>query len=105
MRELGFDIVKVSALDPEAQFDLWANTSDIVGVHGAGMMNMIMMPPGSNYTEIAGMSGENRGRCPNWVIRCALASGHRVRGIAGTLDREDRPTIDIERLEGILRPT
>lgn len=50
MRELDFRVVKVSELEPESQFALWANTADIVGIHGAGMMNMIMMPEGANYT-------------------------------------------------------
>ena len=90
MRELGFDVVEVSVLEPDARFDPWANARDIVGVQGAGMMNMIMMPRGSNCTEIAGMSGLANGRRLYWTIRCALAAGRRVRGIAGVLDPQNR---------------
>ena len=104
MRDLGFDVVVVSGLRPEDQFALWANTTDIVGVHGAGMMNMIMMPPGGNYTEIAGASAipDQSTPCPNWVIRCAIAAGHRVCGLSGNVDTLGRPVIDIERLEAVL---
>lgn len=101
MKELGYRIVEVSALDPESQFALWANTTDIVGIHGAGMMNMIMMPIGGNYTEIAGSSVESNQHspCPNWTIRCALAAGHNVRGILSAVDGQNRPEIDMDRLE------
>ena len=105
MRERGFDIVKVSALDPEAQFKLWANTTNIVGVHGAGMMNMIMLQKNVNYTEIAGAGSSilgQRSPCPNWIYRCALSAGHNVRGIVSTIDLQGRPVIDIKRLESAL---
>ena len=105
MRKLGYRVLKVSALDPEVQFALWANTTDIVGIHGAGMMNMIMMPSGGNYTEIAGASDHpnQTSPCPNWTIRCALAAGHRVRWILSEYDpQRNQPKIDIERLEAEL---
>ena len=105
MRSLGYQAVELSTLDPETQFALWANTTDIVGIHGAGMMNMIMMPSGGNYTEIAGASGHPNSPsspCPNWIIRCAWAAGHRVRGIVGQRSPLGRPVIDIERLEAAL---
>ena len=106
MRQLGFDVVEVSTLDPETQFALWANTADIVGVHGAAMMNMIMMLSEGNYTEIVGapvrpdvVGGEF---WPNLTIRCAMASGHRVCGLSSRIDPQSRPMIDIERLESEL---
>ena len=103
MRELGYDVVLATALEPEKQFELWANTTDIVGIHGAGMMNMIMMPWGGNYTEIAGASGSNgRSACPNSTIRCALAAGHRVCGLSTAVDPQGRKMIDISQLEAAL---
>ena len=54
MRDLGYQVVEISSLNPEAQLALFAETTDIVGIHGAGKMNMIMMLPEGNYTEIAG---------------------------------------------------
>ena len=109
MRKLGFDLLEASAIDPEEQFAIWANTTDIVGIHGAGMMNMIMMPTGGNYTEIAGAPFKpNRvGHTPSasTCIQCAMAAGHRATGISSGFDPQDRPTIDIERLEAELSRT
>ena len=34
MRKLGYRILNASELDPEEQFALWTNTTDIVGIHG-----------------------------------------------------------------------
>ena len=97
MREMGFDVVEVSAMDPESQFELWANTTDIVGIHGAGMMNMIMMPSGGNYTEIASTIGRI---C---IARCAMAAGHRVGAMEnGPRDAQGCLNIDLDRLEALL---
>lgn len=106
MRQLGFDVVEVSTLDPETQLALWANTTDIVGVHGAAMMNMIMTLSRGNYTEIVGAPVRpdvvGGAFWPNLTIRCAMASGHRVCGISSRFDRHSRPMIDIERVEAEL---
>ena len=106
MRELGYDVVTVSTLAPQEQFALWANTTDIVGVHGAGMMNMIMMPSEGNYTEIAGVprnpNATGHTPCQNTIIRCAAAAGHRICGIPSGFDQQGRPMIDIERLGEVL---
>ena len=103
MRKLGYRVVEVSTLDAESQFDLWANTTDIVGIHGAGMMNMIMMPRGGNYFEIAGAPSKTYpSGTPNNIVRSAMASGHHANGMASSLDEEERPIIDIERLVEIL---
>ena len=100
MGKLGYRILNVSKFGPEEQFALWANTTDIVGIHGAGMMNIMMMPPGGNYTEIAGMRPGFS--CPNWTARCAMASGHKV-GVQGCEpDARDRLEIDLDRLEALL---
>ena len=97
MREMGYDVVDVSALDPESQFSLWANTTDIVGIHGAGMMNMIMMPSGGNYTEIGATIGRSN------TVRCAMAAGHQVRILEnGARDAQGRLVIDLDRLEALL---
>ena len=89
MQEMGYRIVKVSELGIEAQLKLWANTTDIVGIHGAGMMNMIMMLPG-NYTEISSLDGKNS------TVRCAFAAGHRVQVVPCTQNPYGNPMIDID---------
>ena len=94
---MGYDVVQVSALDPESQFSLWSNTADIVGIHGAGMMNMIMMPPGGNYTEIAADIGRSG------TVRCAIAAGLRVGVLEnGARDAQGNQAIDLDRLEALL---
>ena len=97
MRELGYEVLEISPLDPESQFALWANTSDIVGIHGAGMMNMIMMPSGGNYTEIAGNEDVSV------LIRCAMSAGHRVAMLEDSaVDAQGLLEIDLNRLEAML---
>lgn len=105
MRELGYRVVEVSSLDPEDQFALWANSSSIVGVHGAGMMNMIMLPAGSFYAEIAGNATGPEYAAKRAVLttRCAAAAGHRVHGLESSHDDDSRQWIDIDRLEEMLR--
>ena len=97
MREMGYDVVEVSALDPQSQFELWANATDIVGIHGAGMMNMIMMPSGGNYTEIASTIGRSI------IARCAMVAGHRVGAMRnGTRNAQGLLEIDLCQLEALL---
>ena len=105
MRELGYRVLEASSLDAESQFEIWANASSIVGVHGAGMMNMIMMPAGNHYTEISGNAVNQEYAAARSILttRCAAAAGHRVNGLESSLDEQDRQVIDIGRLEAMLR--
>ena len=104
MRKLGYLIVNASEIAPEEQFKLWPNTTDIVGIHGSGMMNMIMMQSGGNYTEITGVKkGDPRGELiTNSIVRCPMAAGHRVGGLACPPDADGRQKIDLDRLEALL---
>ena len=108
MQELGFRVVEASKLALEDQFPLWANATDIVGVQGSGMMNMIMMPPG-NYLEIQGFPTAKREGKKFFgqllTVRCAIAAKHRsVMGISSTYSPNGlhASVIDIDRLEAIL---
>lgn len=94
----GYEVIEVSKLDVEDQFALWANTTDILGVHGAGLMNMIMMPSGSRFTEIAGAP-----RGPAFIARCAVAAGHDVAGFNGHQNSESQPEIDLKALDKLLK--
>lgn len=105
MRKMGYHIVEVSKLSPEEQLELWANATDVVGIHGAGMMNSLFMQPGANYTEIAGAPVVSD---PNHFVahstaRCAMIAGHKVNGLIGELDRDGNPIINLELLEEILK--
>ena len=102
MRKKGYQIANVSTLGPEAQLSLWGNTSDIVGIHGAGMMNMIMMPSGGNYTEIAVATPQGKPFSQSWTIRCAMAAGHRVNVLLCAENAQGSMEIDLDRLEALL---
>ena len=104
MRKLGYRVLNVSEIDVNAQFALWANTTDIVGIHGSGMMNMIMMPSGGNYCEIVPMPANSNQPwlCPVILYCCAMAAGHRTRALSGAVNEQGRPEVNLDRLEALL---
>lgn len=86
----GFERTMMEALDFDAQVQLMRETRVLVGPHGAGLTNMIFMPPGGDVVEIADTSYPN----PNFYAMAA-ALGHRYwlipAGTAGeghALDRD-----------------
>ena len=88
MRKKGYQLVEISKIDPKAQLVLLANTTDMVGIHGAGMMNMTFMPAGGNFTEITGAPGAPvdlipHMHCPANVAHSAIIAGHNVSGLVG----------------------
>ena len=85
MRKMGYRQVEISRLDPDAQFRICANCSDIVGIHGAGMMNMPMMPEGSKCAEIVGAPVDPIPvrHAPTSVGRRAMAAGHDFAALSG----------------------
>lgn len=109
MRNMEYMIVEGSKLSLDAQLALWPNVTDLIGVHGSGMMNLLMMPEGGNYTEIAGAPYINiRGETvvvEPLTLRCAIAAGHHVRGIVGIRNKEDQPMIDLEQITKIMLET
>ena len=104
MRKMGYDIVEVSKLGPEEQLELWANATDVVGIHGAGMMNCLFMQPGASYTEIAGapVVSDPDHFVAHSTARCAIIAGHKVSGLVGELDHDGNPVINMELLKEIL---
>ena len=108
VEDLGYRAVEVSTMDPQTQFSLWASTSNMVGIHGAGMANMIMMPPreGRVYTEVASCNFTPDHFAARTMVtaRLAIAVGHRTNVIRGLIDdSRNKPMIDLERLETVLR--
>ena len=97
MRELGYDVVAITNLDLESQFALWANTNDIVGIHGAGMMNMIMMPSKGRYIEIV-----SEEPTPRALALCAMAAGHKVGALICSRDAQGHREVDLDRLKTLL---
>lgn len=110
LRDMGYKIAIVSELDPDTQFRLFANTTQLIGVHGSGMVNTLMMPPRGKHTEIIGAphidmyTGKQDFRHMGGHIcelRIAMAIGHRVRVIAcaSNRDAKQRPVINLEWLK------
>lgn len=106
--DMGYQVVEVSKLEPNEQFRLWANTTHLLGVHGAGMMNMIMMPSGGKYIEIANptynrdctQKPEDHARFV--CASSAMAAGHKVFGIPSMLDQKGYPVINLKHVERVL---
>ena len=52
----GFRSVELSKLSFDEQVDLFARAEAVIGVHGAGLSNLVFAPPGCLVIEIAGQS-------------------------------------------------
>ena len=105
LQDMGYKIAIVSELEPEEQFALFANTTDLIGVHGSGMINTMMMPSGGTHTEITGAPHINMDtgkfdfrhlQGHNCMLRLATAIGHQVRVIISKRDLQQRPLIDLD---------
>lgn len=97
MEKRGYKVVQASDLSLEEQLLLWSNTRDMVGIHGAGMLNMIMMPENSRYTEVV-----PHPRGPIYTARCAIAAGHDVAGYAAEAAPDGQSHINLKELGAIL---
>ena len=114
VNEWGYKIVNVSELSTDAQFSLWANTTDLIGVHGSGMINSMMMPCCGRHTEITGAPyyDMNSGKIDVshmtghiCLIRLARAIGHKVRVIPSMRDMQNRSVIDLDQVKRYLIET
>ena len=52
----GFRSIELSKLSFDEQVDLFARAEAVIGVHGAGLSNLVFAPPGCLVMEIAGQS-------------------------------------------------
>ena len=51
-KDLPWGIVDAAEIPPQGQLELFASTTVLVGQHGAGLANMVWMPPGGAVVEI-----------------------------------------------------
>ena len=105
LQDMGYKIALVSEMEPDEQFALFANTTDLIGIHGSGMINTMMMPPGGTHTEITGAphidfdTGKSDYRHlqgHNCMLRFATIIGHQVNAITSIRDQQNRPLIDLD---------
>lgn len=54
LRKLGFDKIIPGQMDHSAQVKLFSEAEIVVGAHGAGLSNIIFMPPGGKVFELFG---------------------------------------------------
>ncbi|MAU98562.1 MAG: hypothetical protein CMP81_22210 [Fulvimarina sp.] len=76
-KQAGYLIAEVSKITAPQQAGLWPGVKTIAGVHGAGLMNMIMCED-ADYLELFGFP-----RGPDFTMRCAVAAGHRCHAVGG----------------------
>ena len=111
LKARGFEVHTLSGMDFAAQKQLFSTASHIVGVHGAGLTNLVFAPPGARVLEIMHPLA---GTFAYWVMAGALGLDYwqftaddaaLVTKPGSTYDGalNARPLrIDIERLESML---
>ncbi len=52
MKDVQWGIVDAAGIPPQGQLELFSSTTLLVGQHGAGLANMVWMPPGGTVVEI-----------------------------------------------------
>lgn len=77
----GFETVDTDSLDLPQQIDLFSNSSFIVGIHGAGLTNMMFRKEHCKILEI--FPPPDLGYLPFHYIMMAKLQGFRYRGIIG----------------------
>ncbi|MEZ5870556.1 MAG: glycosyltransferase family 61 protein [Nitratireductor sp.] len=75
----GFETVIFETLDFPAQLQLMLQASVLVGIHGAGLANMMFMVPGSSVLELRQID-----RVPDCFFSLAAACNHDYRYLQGT---------------------
>ena len=60
LRARGFEVVTLSGRSARDQIDLFASASHVVGVHGAGLTNVLFSPPENSRIGSAAADGSNR---------------------------------------------
>jgi len=71
LRDLGYEVVVAETLDLADQIKVFSSARGIVGLHGAGLANMIWAPPGCRIVELFPTGVFN-----DCYARLALTCGH-----------------------------
>ncbi len=89
LEKRGFDSVQMEKLNAEQQIGLMANSSMVVGLHGAGMANIAFCPRHTGVIEVL----DSRWRSQNQDVyrKCAALAGLCYAAIGGSTDRSTKP--------------
>ena len=71
--DLTWGIADAAEIPPQGQLELFASTTVLVGQHGAGLANMVWMPPGGAVVEIQPPRPDHE---PPFFRNLAQACGH-----------------------------
>jgi len=58
LNEFGFEILNLEELSIEEQIRSFSNAAIVLGMHGAGLTNMVFMPPGGRVGELRAITTE-----------------------------------------------
>lgn len=72
LKNHGFDCVAADQLSWKEQIDLFSSTTHLASLHGAGLSNMLAMPPGGKVLEIR----DDRSPTPNCYLTLANVCDH-----------------------------
>jgi hypothetical protein len=81
-RRQGYEIIDTDALTPELQIEVFAAASHIVGIHGAGLTNMMFAPEGCRVLEL--FPPPDLGYLPYHYIMLAKIRGFKYRALIGS---------------------
>ena len=91
----GFQAIQAEDFPLLDQIALFASADEILGVHGAGLSNLVWMPTGGKVIEI--MSPEYYNSCYQWLSQRV---GHQHVTVMNSIDSPD--TVDLSAVESVL---
>jgi len=80
-QHLGYDVVDADTLSPQQQLELFSSVTHLVGIHGAGLTNMIFCSAGCRVLEL--FPPPDLGYLPYHYILLAKIKGFRYRALIG----------------------
>jgi capsular polysaccharide biosynthesis protein len=90
----GFLVIDPGALNIPQIAQLLRNTKQVIGVHGAGMANILFAPPGCELTEIVAFHGNSRS-----IAAICTILGHKYSELrTGQGDVNSKPKVDINEI-------
>ena len=103
LQKFGFEIIYLETIEFEKQVGLMVNAKVVLGMHGAGLTNMLFMERGQKVVEII-INGKGHNNC---YFNMANELGHEYYYIVGETNDPDNPDTDIivdpARLESLLK--
>jgi hypothetical protein len=81
-RKQGYEIIDTDALSPQQQIEVFSSVSHLIGIHGAGLTNMVFCPPGCRVLEL--FPPPDAGYLPYHYIMLARIRGFKYQALIGS---------------------